>query len=48
MKRRFLKRTLTAVLSASMLAGCVAGGMTASAEENNGMVRSFLTGKLVP
>ena len=48
MKRRFLKRTLAAVLSASMLAGCVAGGMTASAEENNGMVRSFLTGKLVP
>ena len=48
-KNRIWKRVLTGVFAASMILGS-AGGTMANAEEasDNGMVRSFLTGKLVP
>lgn len=46
MKKRIFRRLLAGVTAAAMLVGCVPG-FTASAEENP-MVRSFLTGKLVP
>ncbi len=48
MRHRFWKRAAAALGAAAMLMGSIAAGMTASAEEGNGMVRSFLTGKLVP
>lgn len=48
MKHRTLKKVTAAVAAAGMLIGSMTGAITASAEENNGMVRSFLTGKLVP
>lgn len=42
-------RKAAAILAAAaMMTASLAGGITASAEESNGMVRSFLTGKLVP
>ena len=47
MKRRF-RKVMAGALAAATLLGSMAGGTTACAEENNGMVRSFLTGKLVP
>lgn len=47
MKRRFTK-IVAGVSAAAMMLGIMAGAMTASAEETDGMVRSFLTGKLVP
>ncbi len=48
MKHKYLKRLIAAVSAAAMLTGCLAQGITASAAEGDGMVRSFLTGKLVP
>ncbi len=48
MKHRTMKRLIAAVSAVAMLTGSIVCGMTASAEEGNGMVRSFLTGKLVP
>ena len=48
MKHKHLKRLIAAVSAAAMLTGCFVQGITVSAEEGNGMVRSFLTGKLVP
>ena len=48
MKKRSLKKLAAGVLSAAMILGTMTGSMAVSAEENNGMVRSFLTGKLVP
>lgn len=48
MRHKNLKKFIAGLTAAGMLIGCMAGGMTVSAEEGNGMVRSFLTGKLVP
>lgn len=48
MKNRRLKRVIAAISAAAMLTGCFAGGLTVSAEEGSGMVRSYLTGKPVP
>lgn len=48
MKRRYLKRFAAAVCAAATIAGSLMGSVTASAAEENGMVRSFLTGKMVP
>lgn len=47
MKNKLLKKTIVTFAAAGMLLGSLAGSMTVSAEEN-GMVRSFLTGKEVP
>ena len=47
MKKNF-KKMVAGVTAAFVAAGCLTGAMTVSAEEANGMVRSFLTGKLVP
>lgn len=47
MKNNLLKKTIVTFAAAGMLLGSLAGSMTVSAEEN-GMVRSFLTGKEVP
>ena len=48
MKHRHLKRLIAAASAAAMLTGCMTPGFAVSAAEDNGMVRSFLTGKLVP
>lgn len=50
MRKTIIKKMGTGVMAAAMLAGSVFGSaFTASAEESgDGMVRSFLTGKLVP
>ena len=48
MMRRGFRKLIAGILSAAMVMGSMIGTITASAEENNGMVRSFLTGKLVP
>lgn len=48
MIRKNWKKISAALAALSMAVGCMAGGLTVSAEEDNGMVRSFLTGKLVP
>lgn len=42
------KKLAAGVAAAGMLVGSLAGGLTVSAEESSGMVRSFLTGKQVP
>ncbi len=47
MRYKRVKRLLAGISAALMLAGCLAGGMTASAAEN-GFVTSYLTGKQVP
>lgn len=47
MKKRNLKKAAAGFMALTMLAGAMAVPVTASAEED-GMVRSFLTGKLVP
>ena len=47
MKKRNIRKITAALAALSVLAGTAAGSVTVSAEEN-GMVRSFLTGKLVP
>ncbi len=48
MRHKKMKRLIATVSAVAMLTGSIVCGMTASAEEGNGMVRSFLTGKLVP
>lgn len=47
MKKRW-KKLAAVTAAATMLCTGMAGTLTASAEETNGMVRSFLTGKMVP
>lgn len=48
MKRKSMKKLIAAMTAVMIGVGSFAGAMTASAEEDNGMVRSLLTGKLVP
>ncbi len=45
---RSFKKIAAGVAAAAMVAGSLTGVMSVSAEEKNGMVRSYLTGKLVP
>lgn len=47
MTKKMLKKTAVSFAALAMITGSLAGSITASAQEN-GMVRSFLTGKLVP
>lgn len=48
MKRPDRKRITAGLTALALAAGALCGTVTASAEEQNGMVRSFLTGKQVP
>ena len=48
MKKGSLKKVAAGVMAAAMAVSCFGGGISAGAAETNGMVRSYLTGKLVP